>query len=195
MTAIDPKDILLADLQTIRDTIMRNEDIGEKRFSFFISLITAAGAGLAALVTSDEFKGSSLDPWAASIVTGALAVLLVFSVLTYLRMLYRNKVARGFEIMDRHICDAARQLCEPLQNMDYRLPWPRKGPTEKWFVAGYAQTVAVFVGMLTGALTASVIHQMDGAIGCALTAAIFAGLSVTVLLWVLATRYHGYKNT
>lgn len=191
MTAIDPKDILLADLQTIRDTIVRNEEIGEKRFSFFISLITAVGAGLAALVTGD--KGPFAD-WVPSIVTGALAILLAFSVLTYLRMLYRNKVARGFEIMDRHICAAARRLCAPLQTMNYQLPWPKKGPTERWFVAGYAQTVAVFVGMLTGALIASIQFQAGRTIGCDLTAAISVGLSVTVLLWILATLYHGKKS-
>lgn len=43
------KDLLLADLEYIRASFWKNEDIGEKRFGFFVTVVTAVVAGLVAL--------------------------------------------------------------------------------------------------------------------------------------------------
>jgi hypothetical protein len=40
------KDLCLADLQRFEEAMRHNEDIGEKRFNFFMALVTAVCAGL-----------------------------------------------------------------------------------------------------------------------------------------------------
>ena len=39
---MDPKDLLLKDLELFEGALGRNEEIGEKRFSFFVTLVTIA---------------------------------------------------------------------------------------------------------------------------------------------------------
>ncbi len=44
------RELLLSELSIFEEAIWRSEDTGEKRFNFFITLVTAAAAGLVALI-------------------------------------------------------------------------------------------------------------------------------------------------
>ena len=48
------KDLFLADLDRLEESIWRNEEIGEKRFSFFVTLASAVAGGLVALPLGGE---------------------------------------------------------------------------------------------------------------------------------------------
>ena len=55
-------DFLIVEYQHFADSFWRNEELGEKRLNFFMSLLTAAIAGIALLATSDKgFTDSQLQ--------------------------------------------------------------------------------------------------------------------------------------
>ena len=48
------KDLFLADLDRLEESIWRNEKVGEKRFEFFVALVGAVLAGLVAFWTAEN---------------------------------------------------------------------------------------------------------------------------------------------
>jgi hypothetical protein len=56
---MDSMQLLIADLDHLRRSLLQSEEIGEKRFEFFMALVTAAVAGLIALATADKYP----QPW------------------------------------------------------------------------------------------------------------------------------------
>lgn len=190
--SIEAKDILLADLNCIRDIIARNEAIGEKRFSSFITLVTAVGAGLVALATNDLLGATAdrpLQDWAQWVVQGALLVLIIFSLLTYARMLYRDKVSKHLYEADKATRRMARELCPALNDKKYEVSFtPGKGRIERYLVAGYSQTAAAVVGLLVAVFVAIVILLNTAAgLGSALVPSVMAGGLSGALLWRFAT--------
>ena len=87
-------DFLIAEHQHFAESFWRTEELGEKRLNFFISLLTAAAAGLVVLATAESGFTDSHVQW-VSFATG-LALLLV-GVSTFLRMLRRNEVTDQYK--------------------------------------------------------------------------------------------------
>ena len=85
---MDSMQLLIADLDHLRRSLLQSEEMGEKRFEFFMALVTAAVAGLIALATADKHP----LPWLPVVAIGSLAGIVAFGTLTYLRMLHRNQV-------------------------------------------------------------------------------------------------------
>ncbi|MGH3030480.1 MAG: CYTH domain-containing protein, partial [Gaiellaceae bacterium] len=83
-----------AEHQHFADSFWRTEELGEKRLNFFISLLTAAVAGLVVLATAESGFTDSQVQW-VSFTTGLALLLLGLS--TLLRMLRRNNVADQYK--------------------------------------------------------------------------------------------------
>src|SRR3712207_4419521 len=81
--------LYIADLEHFGESLLRNEELGERRVNFFSTLVTATIAGLGVLYTADN--APELDALKTT-ANGAAFVLFVFGVLTYLRVLHRNHV-------------------------------------------------------------------------------------------------------
>lgn len=167
---MDSKDLLLADLDYVRGCFWKNEDIGEKRFGFFVTLVTAAVAGLIALSSNNNAAFSEIAKW-------ALGSLLVFGVLTYLRMLHRNALADRYKTMSDDIWETALDLCPDLKAKPYKLDWPAKKGLSKWARAGYTESIGVINGALFGAVVKFALDQNTGT-------AILAGGAAAALFWV-----------
>lgn len=88
-------DFLLAEHQYLGDCFWRNEEIGERRVNFFITLVTAAIAALVALATSKEGNLRKDDVYFLTVF--ALLALLSFGIVTLLRMIHRNTVTDGYK--------------------------------------------------------------------------------------------------
>src|SRR5262252_7639975 len=84
------REFLLEDFRHFSESSWRNEDVGEKRFSFLVSLVTAVAGGLVALRTAD--KNRIPPDEVIGITQAAVAGLLVIGILNYLRMLHRNRI-------------------------------------------------------------------------------------------------------
>ena len=94
MPTPDPStEFLLKDFEHWAASYATNEELGEKRLTLLTGLVAAVLAGLAALATENGTVN-----WARvqGIATPALAGLLVFGVLTLLRVLRRNCVTQGY---------------------------------------------------------------------------------------------------
>ena len=80
-------ELLLAEYEHTADSLLRNEEDGEKRATFFITLTGAAGTALAFLLGRDAL----LDPRSVHpLVVCALGVVLAVGYLTFLRVVQRN---------------------------------------------------------------------------------------------------------
>jgi 8-oxo-dGTP diphosphatase len=91
----ESKELLLADYKYLCDSFWKNEEAGEKRVQFFITLVTAVLAATATLIAkaSDQKSFDSID----EINLFALSGLLVFGMITLLRILKRNEVTDGYK--------------------------------------------------------------------------------------------------
>jgi len=153
-------DLLLADLDHFEESIWRNEEIGEKRFEFFTTLATAVGGGLVALWTSARATGPSLSPLTTA-TTIALVALLLFALITYGRMIHRDRVTEEYKRETRKIRKLYRQTFPGLG--EYTLHSERNAAKNakcsdlkyRWGrikQMGYTQTVAVINGILLAIL-------------------------------------------
>jgi hypothetical protein len=147
---------LVADLQHFGQSLLENERMGEERFRFFSTLITAVSAGLVALYTADA--GMKDEP-KELIVTGALIGLVLFGLLTYLRMLQRDRASEGYRNDLKHI---RSQLCTQLHLQRYDVPRPPHTMRGfKRLKAGYAQTVGVVFSFLAAVLLFYCLHLFN----------------------------------
>jgi hypothetical protein len=148
------REIFLKDLEIFEESIRKNEEIGEKRFEFFLTLVTAVAAGLIALWTSDRAR----DPKDVQPLTeAALLALLAFGLISFWRMVHRDKVTVEYK---RTTHDIRRRYRAAFPEVaDYKLEhelkaedreglsdWEKRGSRIKQM--GFTQTLAVVNGLL-----------------------------------------------
>lgn len=155
----DFKDLLLAEYGHLADSLLRNEEDGGKRAAFFMTLTGVTGAAL----TFIQGRDSKVDPNAMSpLVAGALAVLLVFGYLTFLRVIRRNLASdrykhalnriRRFFVSDPNDPRCGFLAFDPFVREKRALPtWKSLG------CGGWLQTVAVIEAMIAGAMVAALV--------------------------------------
>lgn len=142
-------DFLLAEYGYLGDCFWRNEETGEKRVNFFITLVTAAIAALVALATSKE--GNLREANVYFITVFALLALLSFGIVTLLRMIRRNLVTDEY----KRAMDSIRSLFrgwdeERLQNYQ---PF-EKGKPRRLLTGGLVDMVALVNSVIVAALCA-----------------------------------------
>src|SRR5262249_16055972 len=98
------QELLLADLEHFGDSISQNEDIGQKRLNFFVTLITAVAGGLVALWSNEKLSDEIRD-LLPGLTRYACLALLIFGLGSYFRMLHRDRVTEGLKRTTRYIRD------------------------------------------------------------------------------------------
>ncbi len=151
---MEDEKLLLADYEHFFQSLWRNEETGERRVSFFISLVTAVLAALIALLTS---KLTTIAPEQINyIVYGVLSGLLVLGIMTFLRMINRNKVTDEYKDILIYIREMLRRRATTLQ--DYQLPFrPRK---HNMLRGGLAETVAAINSLIFAGLIYFLLEQV-----------------------------------
>jgi hypothetical protein len=172
-TRIEPKDLLIADLEHFGESMFHNETVGEKRFAFFISLVTAVAAGLVGLASSNQVDDSLFRAAAA----GATASLLVLGLMSYLRMVHRNRVTDEYQRTLGYLRSKYVALCPELA--PYSVPDDRPTRAGKWLKGGYAETMAAIEGLLAVGFLMLVLDA-------ALPLAVALGAALTAALWIAA---------
>lgn len=167
---MNEKDLLLHDLEYARSSFWKSEEIGEKRFNFFVTLVTAVAGALIALSKVDSGTVSDVVPW-------ALWFLLAFGLLTYARMLHRNAVSDNFKEVADYIWATSLAFCGVLQAKKYKLEWKPKRGSSKWVRAGYADVIGAFNGALLSGL---LIFQFKSDT----TLAVASGVVLATLSWI-----------
>src|SRR5262249_43231618 len=95
---MDADKLLLAEYKHFSESIWKNEETGERRLNFFITLVTAVIAGLVALWTKKGTGDLALSERDILRITiPALIGLLLFGIVTFLRMLQRDRVTSEYK--------------------------------------------------------------------------------------------------
>jgi len=139
--------LLLAEYQNFYESLWRNEETGEKRINFFISLTTAILAGVVTLSTSKEIDESLVQQISTLILVGNF----VFGLVTFVRILWRNKVTDEYKKVLDDLRKEMKNRSESLGS--YELPLMKPQTKQKWkFKGGLADMVAVMNSILLTAL-------------------------------------------
>ncbi len=139
------EDFLLAEYQNIANSFWQNEETGEKRVEFFITLATAVIGALVALATSQP----NLPPEAIyAVIVFALAGLLGFGIVTLRRVIKRNSVTdeykRAMDTVRAHFRNEDERL------RDYQ-PFAKRG-ARKTGTGGLADMVMLMNSLVVAAL-------------------------------------------
>lgn len=135
------KDFLLADLKYFQDSFWKNEEIGEKRVTFFITLVAAVLAFLGALAKTDQPPSPEINIF-------ALVVLLTIGIVTLFRILKRNKVSDEYkESMDYIRTIFKKHFDQGKCLVDY-LPFGPPGPVRLRKFGGLAHTIAALNSLI-----------------------------------------------
>lgn len=138
------EDFLLVEYRNLADSFWRNEEAGERRVNFFITLVTAVISALVAWATRGSGVRTDFD---YAIVLFALLALLALGIVTFLRMLRRNQVTDSYKRAMDMIRAFFKEGDERLR--DYE-PFKRTG--RKIGRGGLAEMVAVLNSVIGGAI-------------------------------------------
>ncbi len=144
-------EFLMEEYRFFTQSFWKNEELGERRVTFFITLTTAV---LAAVVALTEIGSTAIS--VKQVATGALAALFAFGVVTYFRIRQRNAVTDEYKTIVAYLREKLRQNDEHLE--EYALPF---APSTHWLLrGGLVQMVAVINGVILAVLFA--LHLPNG---------------------------------
>jgi putative (di)nucleoside polyphosphate hydrolase len=144
---MEDEKLLLAEYQFFTDSFWKNEEVGEKRVDFFITLTTAIIAGIVALITSEHANLS--DAEVHQIATAALSGTFLFGLITFLRILQRNRVTDEYKEIVGYL---RRQLkMRSLNLSEYDLPFKSQ---KRVLRGGLAETVALMNSIIFAVIVA-----------------------------------------
>ena len=157
----DAKDLLLEDYRYFTDSFWKNEQTGETRVNWYIGIVTAAAGGLVGL-TSAEHRPHG-EPLRL-IFVASLFALLVFGIITLLRIVKRNKATDGYK---RGI-DVVREMFTDHFDGDHILlhyyPFRKKkkasGKSVTRRLGGLTHTVLTINSLLLAGLAAALVFPL-----------------------------------
>lgn len=150
---MESEKLLLAEYEQYSEAFWRNEEAGERRVTFFTTLAAALLTAIVALRT-----GETEVPWTEMVrlVSMALIAALIFGLVTFLRMLQRDRVTDEYKRIIHYIREQLRRRAADLG--EYALP--RLPPRHWLFKGGLATTVALINSVLVAAL--AMVSTPDG---------------------------------
>jgi len=179
--AVEPRntdDFLLAEYKNLAESFWHNEEIGEKRLNFFMTLVTAVIAALVALATKQNDALPSAD--VKLIAVYALLALLAFGLVTLMRLIKRNQTTDEYK---RGMAKIRAQFCESDVRLASYQPFEKRQRT--LFRGGLVEMVAVINSLIVAALVALISFPgpvMVSGLGA------LAGFVVSVVAHGLAIR-------
>lgn len=148
---MDDEKLLLAEYEQYSEAFWKNEEAGERRLTFFVTLTTAIVAAIVALLTSDKVNPNlRIKPIALAALSGAL----IFGIATFVRMLQRDRVTDEYKAVLRYLREELRKRANGLE--EYELP--RKSGRHYLLRGGLAVTVALMNSFILAVLTALLIE-------------------------------------
>ena len=144
---MEDEKLLLAEYEFFTDSFWKNEELGEKRVDFFITLTTAIIAGIVALITSGQTKFS--DSGVRQMATGALLGALLFGFITFLRILQRNRVTDEYKRIADYLREQLRR--RSLSLSEYELPFISH---KRLLRGGLAEMIAMMNSIIIAVISA-----------------------------------------
>jgi 8-oxo-dGTP pyrophosphatase MutT (NUDIX family) len=151
------KELLLADYKYLGESFWKNEETGETRVKFFITLVTAVLAALAALAKSKD--GLVTNDVLALVSIYALFALMVLGTVTLFRMMQRNATTDGFKQYMDDIRHRFKGDLDQVPLLEGYKPFRHSPPIRK--LGGLAHTVAALNSLLAAALAGIIIALLE----------------------------------
>lgn len=148
----DIKELLLEDYKYLQTSFWKNEETGETRVRFYITLVTAVLAAVATLLTKQPKLLS--DDLVLYISITSLFTLLLFGIVTLLRIIKRNQVTDGYKKDMDEIRKRFRQYYDENEILTDYLPFRgsvvKAPPIRK--LGGLSHTVSVINSVVAAVL-------------------------------------------
>jgi len=144
---IDDQELLLEEYKYFTGSFWKNEEIGEKRVEFFITLTTAVIAAVVTLITSDRATSYGID--IRQIGLAALAGILLIGLITFLRMLKRNRVTDEYKDKIDYIREQLR--IRSINLPEYKIPFRSDNRLIK---GGLAETIGMMNSIILAVIVA-----------------------------------------
>lgn len=182
------RELLLAEHRYVGDSFWRNEEAGEKRVNFFITLVTAVLAALVALATK---QGSLTGGQVRFIAFAACLSLLAVGTLTFRRLIQRNLVTDHY----KHSMDLIRDQFRAWDRRELEAynPFPKSAGTTRSFGRGGLTDLVAVVNSVVGASAVAVLAAASGRL--AVMAVVAAVGFVLFLATHAAYLEHSYRGT
>lgn len=181
----DTDNFLLEEYKNVTALLSQNEEAGERRITFLLTLITASSAGLVSLLTSND--NILLKDYLTLIANTALMALLMVGLVTLRRMVKRNAVSDYYRQRIDHIREQFKQSDVRLKDYNpfVKDTKPESFFKQRFFNGGWVTMTAllnsVLVGMLCGISLASAKFP-------ALTVGVLGFVASLLVQWVIVER-------
>jgi putative (di)nucleoside polyphosphate hydrolase len=140
-------DFLLEEYKSFNESFWKNEEVGERRVDFFLTISSAILTAVVLLTTS-EHAGLTRDE-VKLIATSALTGTLLFGVLFFIRMLHRNRVTDEYKEILKYI---RFKLCAADPSLHtYQLPFKKH---KRFLKGGLTDTMALMNSILISVIVA-----------------------------------------
>jgi 8-oxo-dGTP pyrophosphatase MutT (NUDIX family) len=175
------EDMMRADFEHVGESLLRTEELGEKRVTFFITLVTATAGALGYFGEKIEPK---FGPTWRKLAAGALIVLLLLGLQTLQRVVARNAASDGFKLrlnqLRRYFASGADETQRQFMAFDPDQPPSRKAARWPWTgKGGWLDTVVLVNALLVGAMVGVWPWELSPAWRIALIAA------TTAVAWLV----------
>ena len=165
----EAKELLLADLKYLNESFWKNEEIGETRVRFFITLVAAV---LTALATISGIKNDIINvnyKFIISVYT--LIALLILGIITLLRILKRNSVTDGYKKGMDKIREQFKIYFDPSGKLSLYDPFskPIKESVFRRKIGGLAYTVASLNSIIVLAIAGLILYKFYTALCISVT--------------------------
>jgi hypothetical protein len=181
---------MVSELEHTAESLLRNEEDGERRVTVFLTMAGAAGATLTFLA-----GGESLEPYEVNpLFIAVLLAVLVVGYVTFVRVVRRNLTSDEYkERLNRARTYFVPNRADP--RIQKYLPFdpyePDARPNPHWLSigrAGWLETTAVVNALIAGALGATLVPTPTW-LRDAMVAALFAGITWFLLIENARRRY------
>jgi hypothetical protein len=190
-------EFLLEEYKLITDSLLRNEESGEKRAAFFMTLAGAAGAVVAFAFDGEHSLVEKVN--VPAVAAGVAALLLFLGVMTVRRLAVRHVATDRFifELRDLRRTFISKADADAMPNSFFRIydePDTGKGTKrEQRYISfgkgGWLECVAAVNAILGSVCLGGIFKARGFEKDVWLTAAILAGIYTWVVQIYFATRY------
>jgi hypothetical protein len=191
--AIDSAAFMLAEYQRHIEGFYRSEELGERRLSFFLAIVTAVLGAMALLIDVDRVRAGRIDP----LIFVALGAILVLGLLTLARIVRRNLASsaelRAAGRLRRFFVDRDPAITRYLYYGAYD---DRPVRARDWRqllsigTGGYVETIALINAALAATIALlAVIAAGWSMLSRSVLALIAAALAWTLQFWYVKQRY------
>ena len=184
----DAKELLLADLKYFGDSFWKNEEIGEKRVTFFISLATVVLGFLGAMPKTDSSPSDIVNIF-------ALVVLLTIGIVTLFRIIKRNAVTDEIKSKMDSIRDIFKKHFDKGRCLVNYHPFgktqdnSRQGGRGLRKFGGLAHTVAALNSLIATALVGVILWPRKEVVNCGDLRIFIIGLMVFITTYTIQHYY------